>query len=315
MLPFTKDSILNLKTEDIQELSRLDSYGFIPGNGESFDKYKQRLLQTAEAISELDEELEATDSVEIFESVKLRKEDRISGEIIEEAALMTQRLYQFSIKWVPGFFLSRNVGLLWGGCAITDTEKPLTVFLVRGNFRKQQRWFIYNRKELLAHELCHAARNILRDYKLEEFYAYQTAPSRIRRYMGNCFIAKYDALLFLLPVLVLLAAQSIQTFAEINLPILPFWIFALAYPGYLLVRNYYARHRFFKACNKLSKFGIKAAGAVLFRCNWRETGEISQLKSEAELKNYISSLANKELRWKIIQQRFILTNDKTDSAS
>ncbi|MFA7230815.1 MAG: hypothetical protein WC071_06055, partial [Victivallaceae bacterium] len=111
MLPFTKDSILNLDPEDIQELSRLDSYGFIPGAGESFEKYKLRLQQTAEAISELDAELEAADSVEIFESVKLRKEDRISGEIIEEAALMTQHLYQFSIKWAPGFFLSRNVGL------------------------------------------------------------------------------------------------------------------------------------------------------------------------------------------------------------
>ncbi|MFA7232092.1 MAG: hypothetical protein WC071_12550, partial [Victivallaceae bacterium] len=206
-------------------------------------------------------------------------------------------------------------GLLWGGCAITDTEKPLTIFLVRGNFRTQQRWFIYNRKELLAHELCHAARNILRDYKLEEFYAYQTAPSIIRRYMGNCFIAKYDALLFLIPVMVLLAAQSVQTFAEINLPILPFWIFALAYPGYLLVRNHYARRRFFKACDRLSTFGIKAARAVLFRCNWRETGEISQLKSETELKNYTSLLAKKELRWKIIQYRFILTNNETANVS
>ena len=80
-------------------------------------------------------------------------------------------------------------------------------------------------------------RQPLRDVPLEEFFAYRTSPSPFRRYLGNCFIRDYDALLFVIPVFILLGSVLLQSFWLPALPVWPFWIVALAYPAYLLFRN------------------------------------------------------------------------------
>ncbi len=295
-----------LDSEDVNALAELDAHGFIPGRGESFEQYKFRLKRILVAIEEFNRDSEKSGEIDVFGGLVLRQEDRIAPEIVAEASSLTEQLYRFSIDWAPGFFLSKDIGLLWGGCAIADTEKPLTIFLIRDSFRHRSRWFIYDRRELLAHELCHTARG-LRDYKLEEFFAYQTAPSRLRRYLGNCFIKKYDALLFLLPVLLLLGVQLFQTFAEVEFPIWPFWIIALLYPIFLLGRNQLARNRFFRAKKRLLKFGYCEAAAILFRSTWDETGIIAGLKTKQEFLNFVDSVADNELRWKIIRHRFIVS--------
>lgn len=294
-----------LHPEAVEALAELDAHGFIPGRSESFDQFKSRLGRILAAVEEFEREIGDRGEINVFGGLALRQDDRIAPEIVAEAASLTEQLYRFSIDWAPGFFLSKDIGLLWGGCAIADTEKPLTIFLIRDSFRHRRRWFIYDRRELLAHELCHTARG-LRDYKLEEFFAYQTAPSRLRRYLGNCFIKKYDALLFLLPVLLLLAVQMLQTFAGIMFPVWPFWIIALLYPARLLIRNQLARNRFFRARKRLLNFGFGAAAAILFRSTWDETGTIAGMKTRQEFLDFVDSAADHELRWKIIRHRFIV---------
>jgi hypothetical protein len=305
MLPFDLKLLDTINENSVNELAELDKHGFIPGRKETIDEYRSRLKAIVSSVKEFDQELASKGEVEVFDGISLHQDDKISKEIISEATDMTWKLYRFAIDWVPGFFLSRDVGLLWGGCAITDTEKPLTVFLIRNSFRNRKKWFIYDRQELLAHELCHASRCAMRDFKLEEFFAYQTAPSRIRRYLGNCFISKYDALLFLLPVLILLCAQILQTFAELRFPIWPFWILALSYPAYLFVRNQLARNRVFGAERKLKKFGIQEARAILFRCSWSETKELGKLETVEEMHEYTRQKAADNLRWRVIKHRFI----------
>ncbi|MCP3967726.1 MAG: hypothetical protein GY750_00190 [Lentisphaerae bacterium] len=305
MLIFQDLFIDKLEADNIADLCRLDANGLIPGDGETFMEYKLRLMDIRDDLEHFEYELSTKDEVEVFEGLKVSAKDRIQSEIVNEAADLTWRLYQFKIDWVPGFFLSQDIGPLWGGCAISDSNKSLSLFLIRNSFSKRRKWFIYNRLELLAHELCHAARGAMRQMHLEEFYAYQTAPSRLRRYLGNCFISKYDAIFFLVPVLVLLAAQTVQTVSEWLFPIWPFWLLAVSYPIFLFLRNRRARSKFFKAFRKLNAFGVNDAPAVLFRCTWTETLEIGRIRSPQTLNEYITSKAEKELRWTIIKARFV----------
>ena len=287
--------------ETWRKILYLDAAGFLPGPGESAEAFLARVQAITDAENSLQEQLAAEGTATVFESIHLSREDAIPPEIIEEAGDLTETLYGFRARHVPGFFLSRDVGLLWGGCMIGDTVEPLAVFLIRGIFRTRERWLFYNRRELQAHELCHSMRQSLHDVELEEFFAYRTSPSRLRRYLGNCFIRDYDAILFVIPTLLLLAAQIAQSFLLPQLPVWPFWILALAYPAWLLVRNQRARNRYFRAERNLTRWGIARPRAVLFRCTTPEIIEIGRMKQMEEF----APLLERDLRWRVIAARFL----------
>lgn len=294
---------------DPEILSRWDEAGYPPGPGEDPAAYCARLTAKKECLKELDETLQKTGEATVFESIKVYEKERIPAEILEEAAEVTSKLYGFSFTRFPGFFLSENVGLLWGGCLITDTESPMGVFFIRGSFRKKKRFFIYRRQELLAHELCHAARHELSDWEMDEFFAYQTSPSKLRRYIGNCFIHQLDAVFFMLPAMLLLAAQCAQSFWLPRLMVWPFWLAALGYPAWLMIRNQLGRNRLFRAEKRLASFGVREPRKVLFRCTGEERKRFSRMKTEEEWQKFLEENAG-ELRWKIIRHRFLAAEHK-----
>ncbi len=285
---------------DLTRYIELDASGFLPGAGESAGDFEERLAGIEAAHRKFEEELSTGEEVTVFEDIRVKNSERIPREIIDEAGEVTESLYAFRTAHVPGFFLSKDVGMLWGGCMISDTELPLSFFLIRGAFRSRERWLFYKRRELLAHELCHSMRHPLWDVPLEEFFAYRTSPSKLRRYLGNCFIRDYDALLFVIPTFVLLAAQFAQSFWLERLPVWPFWIFALAYPAFLLCRNQAARRLVFRAEKRLRKFGVERPFAVLFRST---TPEIREMGKAKDLAGYFAEKT--ELRWQVIKARFL----------
>lgn len=287
----------------LERYAALDAAGFLPGAGEDAADFEARISAITDAHREFEEELAAKGEVTVFGEFVLKESERIPEEIIAEADELTEQLYDFRTVHVPGFFLSRDIGPLWGGCMISDTELPFSFFLIRSAFRKRPRWFLYNRQELLAHELCHSMRQPLRDVPLEEFFAYRTSPSRFRRYLGNCFIRDYDALLFVIPVFVLLGAVMVQSFWLPQFPAWPFWIIALSYPAYLLYRNARARRWVFKAAKALRGFGVEKPMAVLFRSTTQEIRDLGKLKSQESFRAFIAE--KEELRWQVIRRRFL----------
>ncbi len=310
MQSLTPEMIDSLQEDDLESLSKLDAAGIIFKPGESFPEFKNRLCSHLMSLTDFNRLIRETGEFDLFDDFKLYEKDRIGDEIIQEASAVTERLYHFSISWVPGFFLSKSSEMLWGGCAIHIPEEHLTVFLIRKNFASRKRWFIYRREELLAHELCHAARSPLKDFIFEEFFAYQTAPSKIRRYMGNCFRRQIDALLFVLPVMLLLAVQLVDTFTSYRMPVWIFWIIALACPAFMLVRNQFARNCFYKARKALLAIPGAIPEPILFRCTSQEIKAIAgKCGNPAGLMNYIQERTSAELRWKVISNRFILKAD------
>lgn len=292
------------------ELARgveLDGAGFLPRRGESAEQFFRRVETILGIHREFEAELAAAGEVGVY-GLQLRSQDRIPDEIIGEAEEVTDRLYSFRTRHVPGFFLSRDVGLLWGGCMICDPDHPLSVFLIRGAFRKRQRWLFYNRRELLAHELCHSMRQSLEEITLEEYFAYQTSPSRLRRYLGNCFIREYDAIWFVIPALLLLLAQVAQSFWLPGLPVWPFWPVALAYPAFLLIRNGISRRLVKRAAKKLAAFGVEKPSAVLFRLDRGEIRRIGAMEQPGEFEQYAAERKESDFRWAILCARFLTGN-------
>jgi len=267
--------INDLQEGDIDALCELDSMGLLLAPGEEFSKYKKRLQNLFGHLEEIYSELDKNGKVTVFDCVELDKERAIPPEIMAEAAEIDNKFYGFKIDWVPGFFLSKSLGFLWGGCAISFPEDFLSVFLIRGVFAKKKKWLFYRRDELLSHELCHVARLPIEERSFEELFAYRMSPSGFRRYMGNCFQYQIDAILFIVPFFLLLGAQACQQFLKLNwLPIYPFWILAGAYPLFLLIRNQLIRNRFFRAKQKLENEGFKQVLPILFRSNKDEIHEI-----------------------------------------
>lgn len=289
----------------IEELTALDASGFLAGRGESEEAYLERIGRIEAAHAGFASRLESERETEALDGIVVRRKDAIPPEFYDAPGAETYRLYKFSVRHVPGFFLSHKVGWLWGGCLIGDPELDFSVFLLRDTFRDREKWLFYRRDELLAHELCHSARQVLNETTLEEFFAYQTSPSALRRHFGNCFIYDRDAVLFLLPSLLLLLAEIVRGFLYPAFPAWPSWPLAAAYPAYLLLRNHLSIRLLRRAEKALRSCGVAETLPVLFRCGRDEMEDLALLGSREELEAYVERKSAAEVRWRIIRERFI----------
>lgn len=283
----------------------LDSHGLIAAPEETLEAFAARideLLRTRARFDLCADDRSGAESLEAEIGFKVGTVEPIGTEIIAEAAEKTEKLFGFRADWVPAFFPTRGLGLLWGGCTvITDSGFP--VFFLRRGFRSKPKWFIYRRDELLAHELCHAVRGCLEDEPYEEHFAYMTSDSAFRRWTGNCFRREWDAIAFLIPVVLLLAVQVVVYTGLLNLPLLPFWILAFAFPAFLIVRNIPDRRMFFAARSKLEKNGFANPDAALFRMTAEEIRTLARTPDD-RIDNYLENKSNTELRWQILIHRF-----------
>ncbi len=285
----------------LDRLVALDAQGFIPGENESVEAFSARVVRTRKRLIEFENALASQEKVQVFDSFDVCSADKIAPELIGEAAEKTFELYRFSIRYVPGFYLTEKVGWLWGGCMIADVENDFSLFLLRGAFRKKRKFLNYFREELLAHELCHAARTALHDSVLEEYFAYQTSPSKLRRYLGNCFISEKDAYLFLFPVLLLPVAEFVRFRFLSGFPSWIFWVIALIYPLFLLIRNALSRFQVKRAGENLKKAGITHPSAVLFRMSYSEIKEFAG-KNPSDIPALIAEKAQQLPRWAVIAE-------------
>lgn len=278
---------------DLKFLSRLDKRGLIPAVNETAPEFAQRLERLENALQELGKNLQQSVDYEPAPGIMISGKNRIPRPIINEALRLTGELYDVQPDWVPGFFANEKNGALWGGCALSDPASNLTLFIIRKIFRRQQKFLVYDRRELTAHELTHAAHQHVDEWLFEEYFAYQTARSKLRRFFGSCFIGKYDALLFLLPILLLPVVQMLNILGIILLPMWIFWVAAAIYPIYLLRRCWYIALIMRKARSFLLRNHVQKPDAVLFRMTVQE----------------IQSLAagvmpqGNDLRWQLINQR------------
>ena len=111
----------------------------------------------------------------------------------------------------------------------------------------------------------------------------------------------------LLPVLLLLAAQVVQTLGLLpRLTIWPFWLLAGLFPALLLLRNHLAHCRLRRATRALSGIGAQRPAAILFRCSGPEIHALATLADKPEeTRAWLAERSSAELRWRVIHHRFL----------
>ena len=293
------------ESELISLLAELDAKGLLLAPGETLDSFIKRLIREKENIDKLNKELSENSEAEPLIGLKLKSNWEIPEEIMEEGFAETEKHYGFAAKWVPGFFPASGLGLLWGGCSISSTEETPTLFIIRSSFRNRDKYFIYSRKELISHELCHAVRVPIGDMTYEEHFAYALSSSALRRYTGNCFKSEKDAIFFLLPLFFLLLIQFMRISYLPDIPSWPFWILAFVWPVFLIFVNIRERKQYFKAENALRNIGSKNPAAVLFRCNTAEIESFAKCRTPEETEKLLAEKSVSDLRWKVMIHRFM----------
>ena len=305
--------ILRAKSGDLDAAVELDRSGFLVQPGESAEEYANRVAETKKHGLDFYKRFDRNGSLEIFPGLKVNLKDQISREITEEAMERTGEAYGICVRWVPGFFPEREFGPFWGGCAVWEEENPTPVIVIRKNFAGKQKWFIYDRTELISHELCHAARMPLMDQELEEHFAYGISRKWLRRAIGNCFQKDTDAIFFVIPAILLALVQSAITFLQIDwLPIWPFWILALVWPVYLIARNLIQTGKYKAALKNLQMAGFTKPRMILFRSVYEETCLFAGTRPD-HLRKLLAEKAEQEFRWRVILHAQSLCQDGSAS--
>lgn len=308
-----------LASGDENAAAELDRRGLFAAPGEDNVRAAARMRRWLDANNVLRRKMKNSGLAEIESGIKVGRDDLIPDEVFSGARERTRELYGFAVDWAVGFYLDNGVGRLWGGCAWHDDDNDRTLFALRGSFRRSDRFWVYDRTELMAHELCHVARTPFgNDWHLEEFFAYRTSGRMLRRYLGNCFIRKFDALLFLGPALLLMLWQMLRAFLLPGLPWWPGWLVLAGCLGYLLMRNQLARRAFFRARAGLEKFFGAApsdADAFLFRSLWPEIKLMAAARSRDELLEILTADGKCDLRRRTALRRFMSEAVKEENLS
>jgi hypothetical protein len=284
-------------------LAELDRRGFIPAETEDFADFAERLKRCRERAAEFEQSMTGESATfQIPEDgLTLHQADRIPAELFIGAGTVTEELYGFSIDWVPGFF--KDCGLLFGGGAYSFPPDFFSIFIINESFATQERWLIYGRQELLAHELCHVARSGFASPACEELHAYQTAKTGFRRRFGGIVHRERDSYLFLGTALVLLLGQFVRVFALPAMPIWPFWIPFILCSVFLLWRHLGLLQRYDRAGTILETACLPGKSRhIRFRCTDAEIFELAGLAT-ADLPAWLAARPDTP-RWRVIKARF-----------
>jgi hypothetical protein len=296
---FTPQKLQLLTAGDGKVLNEFDRQGLFPGADETAEEFAQRMQKLAAALNELRDNLKKTSDLEVDSGIRIGSKVEIPPSITNEALAETDQLYAVRPEWVPGFFANESFGFFWGGCSLSDPASGLSLFIIRKAFKKKTRWLVYSRKELLAHEMTHAAHQAFNEWQFEEYFAYRTAHSPFRRWLGSSFIHKFDAWGFLLPILLLPVVQFLNISGTMHLPVGYFWALAAVYPVFLICRTAWINSLAQRARNYLESQKVKQTDAILFRMSVDEIKMLARRQMPQ----------GNDLRWQLLSQRLNARED------
>ena len=301
--PFSEENLLQAASGNTDTLAAYDANGFLLGADESAEDFAKHIRLSQTNRQKLEDALRKDGKYDA-EGIIVTPNDRIPNTLFTKIAEHTKRLYRFQINWVPGFFIDPSFSLLFGGCAFCSYPDFFTMFIIRRTFKTQEKWLIYNRDELLAHELCHVARIALLSEEFEETFAYQTSASSFRKLIGGIFRKQTDSFLFLGVTFILLFAQILRTQWLQTMPIWPFWSLVGLVFAWLLIRHAFHCRRLGIAQRHIAElFGKENALPVLFRCTDEELHRFAATSPQI-VKTWISEQTSP--RWQVIRKRFPL---------
>lgn len=249
-----------------EELIEYHRNGWVPGPAETEEQFRRR----------------ARSSVETLPAPRLKQ------------------LFDLDSQRVPLLF--SNEGLTpWQGAVTRVFEEREGVrceVQLREEFRSKRSYLgLYSLDEVWSHEATHAARCAFDEPKWEEWFAYRSSSSRLRRLLGPLIEKPFEVWLFLLSLVVSevgwIVSESLWVWAPL--------VCLLGIAGWRLVRRYRIFHRAKRNIAALLKEAQKAE-AFLFRLRDAEIEAFARWDLQK-----ISDYAQKQecLRWRMLREVYL----------
>lgn len=270
-----------------------------PGPQELEEDYIKR----AQFCLELDKNLSQKLDVEL----PFNSSDLASKDILNDSCEITKKKFGIAPNWVPLFFNNYQLSSWQGGCAWIfqlNESTPTAAFLqLRAQFKKNQSYLgLYNRNELIAHEIVHVGRMMYQEPKFEEILAYQTSSKIWRKWLGPIVQSHKESLFFVL----LLGFVIIGDAALITLgknPVTSIWSFwikllPLTLIGLGLIRLGLRQYQFHCCLKKLKSLYPDKEQEIVYRL---EDSEIKKFASMpiSNIRVYIKK--QESFRWQFLK--------------
>ncbi len=291
--------------DPLHELLELDRRGFLMPPGQDSRRFVNRAREALAWAQGVCESLRTQGGAEVLGET-FTASAAIPPEVLEEGLRPARQAYRVSPLWVPAFYSNRHLPWYVGGAMFFDPSAgPFRVCLIlREVFRRSRRWLIYDRAEIISHELCHAARGAMHQSVFEEALAYRLSGSRLRRAAGGVFRGRWEAPAVLGGAALLAGAGVGEMFGASPWLKLPPAAAPLAgVLGTLAWRAARDGSRLRRAAAALQPTFGDAAEAVLFRCTDREIRSLAR-QSPGEVQQWLEQ-RRECLRWQLIRHRFL----------
>lgn len=208
-------------------------------------------------------------------------------------------LFDISPCWAKIEFTKKGLHF-WEAAALEVNGSEYHLKL-NSRFKHKRAYFgLYDKNEVLMHELAHLGRKDFNEPKYEEMFAYQTSKG-LRRLLGPLFQSPIESLLLL--TMLILSMGS-----DLTLTSTPLWLFVKSVPLlYLLFLSsrLFSKHTSFHRCQRKLTGITKHPSSVLplmYRLSDAEIDFFSK-KPIGKIKAYIEE--QNELRWTLLKEAYL----------
>lgn len=278
------------------ELFKYNEWGLIPGPGEAEDAFLKRVDYCLNLEKNIENDVAPAPK-----------------QVLEQPLLKTKDLYGINPEWIPLYFSNHQLSPWQGGCAwiFQKEENTPTASLIqlrKAFYDKEKYLGLYEREELLVHELCHAGRMMFEEPKFEEVLAYRSSESSFRRWFGPIIQSSTETLLFVATLAIIIGLDFLFLFSnQFELYYRAMWLklipFLLVLYG---VVRLWRKQKIFDECLKKLKQILgnekKARGAI-FRLTDEEIISFSK-KSPQQILEDVNKRKNHSLRERLIALLF-----------
>lgn len=282
-----------------EQLKFYNEQGLIPGPCESEEDFSKRAVYCMNLkkqwASEMPLELKGAGLME-------------ESPILQEAFPLSKKLYGIEPHWMILFFSDEKLLPWHAGSALIfqmDDNSPTAAILQLREALKDKSSYLglITRRELIAHEICHAGRMMFEEPKFEEMLAYRSSNSWFSRYVGPILRSSTESLIFVLTLFLAAFIDLVIIFYAPTTPILQlFWVklIPLGLVVFGVARLLWCRSQFSNCLKKLTEFfgSEEKANAVIYRLTDKEIEHFS--KSDlADIKRYMDE--QRDIRWRCVK--------------
>ncbi len=285
-----------------QELLAYNQEGIIPGPDETEEQFLKRAPLCLRLRQELSKYSEMPSSF-------VQLEADLTQTILQPAFVETRDLFDIAPDWIPILFGNDQMPFWHGGCAwifqMHDDSPVAALLQLRKTFLHSARYLgIYDRTEIIAHELSHVGRMVFQEPRFEEVIAYRTSASPLRRWLGPIVESSKESVWFvlILGVIVMADIALIATGQEVAY-LWAMWlkVIPLALIGFGLWRLSKKQRQYDRCLDNLMQIypNRHQAQAVLYRLTDQEIVLFSGLSPEA-IREHLHTHKTASLRWRLI---------------